>query len=213
MRTLIISGGLIDLDYMDQYLKENDFDYIIAADKGCKYAFELDIKPNLILGDFDSLEKDYVRKLNELSINVKTFPTDKDKTDTHIAIDEAIEVGSEEIIIIGGIRGNRLDHTLGNIHILMIPLEQNIKCSLVDRNNVVNLVNNTMELSKEDYKYISLIPLTNEVTGVTTEGLKYELNDYQFKQGISLGLSNEMIKESCKIAIKKGILIVILSKD
>lgn len=110
--------------------------------------------------------------------------------------------------------GTRLDHTIANVHILKEALENNIKAKIVNENNEIQLINKKTIIKKDDkYKYISIIPLTTEVTGVSLKGMKYSLNNYNLKIGNSLGISNEQIEENAEIELSSGILIIIKSRD
>lgn len=114
-----------------------------------------------------------------------------------------------------GALGKRMDHALSNIHILSDALEARIPCQILDDCNRIYLVahNITIDKNKTYGKYISLIPLTSEVAGLTLTGFKYPLNNASLTIGKSLGVSNEIIQEIASIELKKGILIVIESRD
>ncbi len=114
-----------------------------------------------------------------------------------------------------GALGKRMDHTLANIHILKSALEANIPCQILDSNNKIYLVDDDITLYKDKVfgKYISLIPLTTTVEGLTLMGFKYCLNNYILPIGISLGISNEIIEDVANIKLKNGILIIVESKD
>ncbi|MCT4544227.1 MAG: thiamine diphosphokinase [Vallitalea sp.] len=213
MRTLIITGGSLDLDYLRDFLKQNKYDYIIGVDKGVEYLYNISVLPDLMIGDFDSINQEVIKELsNNTNIKLKRFIAEKNETDTHLAILEAVKMGSKHIDIFGGI-GSRIDHTLANIHILLIPLKEGIKCRIINRNNVITLLNTNIKLKRDSYKYISLIPFTNNVSGITTSGLKYELNEYTMEQGLSIGISNELIGDEATISIRDGVLIIIKSRD
>lgn len=215
MNTLIISGGEINLDFLYKYYNDNKNSTIIAVDKGLNALHELNILPNHIVGDFDSINKETLSLYsNNPNIVIHKYNPEKDYTDTDIAIKLAIDLNSSCINIIGGF-GNRIDHLLANIHILMHGLNANIPCYLLDECNKVYLINSTTEIhkSKAYGKYISLIPLTNSVDGLTLTGFKYPLNDYTLPIGVSLGISNEIIDDIATISFKEGILIIIESRD
>ena len=108
-----------------------------------------------------------------------------------------------------------MDHAIANIHILKDALEAEIPCQILDEYNRIYLINKEMTLSKDKVygKYVSLIPLTSTVEGLTLTGFKYPLNHYTLPIGTSLGISNEMIENIAHIEMKNGILIVIESKD
>lgn len=213
MKTLIITGGKINKNFAKKYLKSNKYDIIIAVDKGLETIDYLKLEPQYILGDFDSVNTKILEKYKTQNIKIIKLNPEKDLTDTHSAIDLALEIKSTEITILGAI-GTRLDHTMANIHILKQALDKNIKAKIVNEKNEIELINKEIIIKKDDnYKYVSIIPLTTQVTGITIEGMKYIINDYTLSIGDSLGVSNEQIDKEAKISIKTGILVVIKSKD
>lgn len=213
MKTLIITGGKINKNFAKKYLKSNKYDIIIAVDKGLETIDYLKLEPQYILGDFDSVNTKILEKYKTQNIKIIKLNPEKDLTDTHSAIDLALEIKSTEITILGAI-GTRLDHTMANIHILKQALDKNIKAKIVNEKNEIELINKEIIIKKDDnYKYVSIIPLTTQVTGITIEGMKYIINDYTLSIGDSLGVSNEQIDKDAKISIKTGILVVIKSKD
>ena len=139
---------------------------------------------------------------------------EKDDTDTEYAIREAIRRGAMEIVVIGA-TGTRIDDVLGNISLLGIGLEEQIKISLVDEHNRIRMINQPLTIRKaEQYgKYVSLIPFSEKVSGVTLRGLKYPLTDYTMGGFNSLGISNEIVSDEASISLSSGQLIVIESKD
>lgn len=209
-QTLIVTGGSININWFQNWLKEKNFDYIIAVDKGLEALDLLKIEPNYIIGDFDSINKTV---LDKYKYNIITLNKEKDFTDTHMALKLAIKLKSNEITIIGG-TGTRIDHTLANIHILKEALDSNIKCTILDKNNKIFLIDKPADIKKDTYyKYISLIPLTTTVESITLDGCKYLLKNATLKIGESIGISNEQLEEKTKIDFKAGILIAIYSKD
>ena len=211
MNTLIISGGTTDEIFLKNYLSNNMFDSIIAVDKGLEVLNKLKIEPNYIIGDFDSLDLNVLKVYDDNKII--RLEKEKDYTDTHMALKLAIENHSKNITIIGGI-GTRIDHTLGNIGILKEALENNVSAKIINENNEIMLIKNSCMINKNDkFKYISLIPLTTLISGVTLEGLKYKLDNATINAGESIGISNEQIEDTAKIIIQEGIAILIFSKD
>lgn len=213
MKTLIITGGKINKNFAKKYLKSNKYDIIIAVDKGLETIDYLKLQPQYVLGDFDSVNTKILEKYKTQNIKIIKLNPEKDLTDTHSAIDLALEIKSTEITILGAI-GTRLDHTIANIHILKQALDKNIKAKIVNEKNEIELIDKEIIIKKDDnYKYVSIIPLTTNVTGITIEGMKYIINDYTLSIGDSLGVSNEQIDKEAKISIKTGNLVVIKSKD
>lgn len=218
-KVLIISGGNISFSFVEEYLKKESFEYIIAVDSGLVTADKLDIPVDYILGDFDSVPKEVINKYRSLQKQTDSFIIEKynpikDYTDTQIAIEKALELRPDEIVILGA-NGTRLDHTISNIQNLLIPLENNIKCSLVDDHNKLYLINKPELVYKDEVfgDYISLLPLTHIVEKVTLKGFKYSLDKYDIHLGNSIGVSNEIVEDEASIRFDAGILIVIETRD
>ena len=130
-----------------------------------------------------------------------------------MAIKLANEIGSKNITIIGAI-GTRIDHSLANIHVLKETLDNNVQAKLVNENNEIMLINKETVIKKNgNFKYVSIIPLTSKVTGVTLRGFKYLLENATLNIGESIGVSNEQVEDKATIEIKEGIAILIFSKD
>lgn len=215
MNCLIVTGGNVDLNLIIDYLNKNKESIIIAVDKGLDALYTLNIIPNHIVGDLDSVNATILKHYqNNSQITMHKYIPEKDYTDTDIAIKLAINLDVSSITIIGA-TGTRIDHMLANIHVLTYALDSNIPCYILDTNNKIYLTNNSIVLNKgKTYgKYVSLIPLTTSVKGLTLRGFKYPLDNYCLTIGKSLGVSNEIIEDTATIDLKSGILIVIESKD
>lgn len=188
---------------------------IIAVDRGLEVLYELNVVPNHVVGDFDSVSTTILQfyQKNAKVVFYKYNP-EKDYTDTDIALKLAIELNSSTITIMGAL-GKRMDHALANIHILKEALEIGIPCEIFDSYNKIYLVKENTQLAKDKTygKYISLLPLTTTVKGITLKGFQYPLNNASLSVGLSLGISNEIVEEMATIELKEGILIVIESRD
>lgn len=215
MNCLIVTGGIVDLDLLTNYYNANKKSLIIAVDKGLEALHSLNIAPNHIVGDLDSVNQEILKHYENMSqIKFHKYVPEKDYTDTEIALKLAIGLNVSSITIIGA-TGTRMDHTLANIHILIYALHANIPCYILDTNNKIYLTFNSLVLNKNDIygKYISLIPYTRSVDGLTLKGFKYPLDNYCLTMGRSLGVSNEIVEETATIDLKLGTLIVVESKD
>lgn len=216
MKTLIISGGQIDKEFLIQFVFDNNFEYVIGVDKGIEMCYQCNIVPSILMGDYDSVNNEVLRHYEiNTDIEVIRFKPEKDDTDTQMAINWATQIGCSEIAIIGA-TGSRIDHLLGNIQCLCIPLEKNIECYLIDKNNKIMLIKKSKQIQKsEQYgTYISLLALTDMVTKLTLKGFKYPLNEYTLtNQAGGFGVSNEIVEENAEIIFQTGILVMIQSKD
>lgn len=217
-RTLIISGGEVNLEFAVKYLMENEFDYIIAVDGGLKVAEQLKLVPDCILGDFDTISPLVLfRYENRDDIEINRFMPDKDFTDTEAAIRKALEKGSITIHILGG-TGTRLDHTLANIMLLQKALDEGVEAMLVSEKNRIRLIGNKRKsiiLKKDIYKYVSLIPLSDEVINVSAKGMKYNVTKHNFYRDkeISMGVSNEIVDKKAEISLEGGLMILFETND
>lgn len=213
IKTLIVSGGNVEKDFFHEIYLNNKFDYIIASDRGLEILDKFNIKPNYIIGDFDSIDKEILNKYINTDIEIKELNPEKDYTDTHMALKLAIELESKDITVLGAI-GTRIDHTIANIHVLKETLDNNIECKIIDERNEIQLINRKTTLEMDNnYKYVSLIPLTTKVAGVTLAGFKYPLINATLEIGYSIGISNEQVEKYAQIELEEGILILIKSKD
>lgn len=215
MTTLIITGGDINKDFALSYISDLKLDIIIGVDAGAEFLYSNQITPTHVVGDFDTASKkvmDYY--LANPSVEVSIHKPEKDATDTQLAIELAVELNSDEIIIMGGI-GSRMDHTLSNIHNLHIPAEKGIKCCIINEKNRIFLLKDSTKVYKKKQfgTYFSLLPLSTTVEGITLRGFKYPLEKYTMEKHSSIGISNELIHEVGSIEFTKGILLLIESKD
>ncbi len=218
MKILIVSGGKLTASYLKSFIGEHPQDYIIAADRGLDILQRADIAPNLILGDYDSLEggKTELTAYATKNIPILKYKAEKNFTDTEAALDEAIQRGgrNSEISILGAC-GGRLDHFLGNLQDLVIPLKAGVRATIIDEQNRISLLNKPLTIRKNEAfgKYISFLPFTERCEGVTLRGFKYPLENKTLVQGNSLGISNEITEGTAEVSLKSGILIMVQSKD
>lgn len=215
MRFVIISGGHIDDVFALNYLKENKYDCMIAADSGMDFLYQNEIVPDIIAGDFDSVASEslvYFQGLNNVQV-MKLNPI-KDDTDTEFVIREAIRRGASEITLLGA-TGTRLDHVLANVNLLGIGLEEGVAIELVDAHNRVRMIKDSIQISKNEQfgSFVSVLPVKGDAKGVTLEGMKYPLNEADVTCFSSLGISNEIVEEVASISVKQGVLLVIESRD
>ena len=211
MRAIIIANGKIsNTDILNKYIKKEDI--IICCDGGCKYAFAEGILPKYIIGDLDSSSEQIIDFYKTKGVILKKLDKEKDESDLEVCIDFAISLKALEILILGAI-GDRFDHTLANVNLLKKALDNNIKATIIDENNEIQLINSEAKIFGKKGDTVSLIPLSTNVFSVTTENLLYPLKDYNMQIGYSLGISNVMLNDSAKVFLKEGYLLIIKSKD
>jgi thiamine pyrophosphokinase len=214
---VIISGGRLDVQFAFDFIKREQPDILITADKGLAFCEETGILPTQIVGDFDTLGTSLLPKYEAMGVPVKKYDPVKDYTDTEIAVRLGMELGADKITILGASEGNRLDHLFGNVLTMMAPAKAGVDCCMVDAHNRMRILTKPIEIRKEEQygKYISLVPLTTDVHGVTLSGFKYPLWDYRFSVETtgSLGISNELVENIGKIDFRSGILLMLECMD
>lgn len=177
-------------------------DFVIAADAGLRCLEERKVVPDLIVGDFDTLQ--YVPQ----GENVLKLPAEKDDTDMSIAIKEGIGAGFSVFHIYCG-TGGRIDHTIANLQMLAYLAEREMQGFLFDKDSVFTTVKDgELSFDRIDTGYISVFSWSERSTGVYLRNMKYELNDAVLTNSFPLGVSNEFIGQAGSIAVEKGTLLV-----
>lgn len=215
-KALIITGGTIEEEFAKQFISTHKFDSIIVVDGGLQFVYDYELLPDIIIGDFDTVDDFILSKYmnNGYSRIIRLNPI-KDSTDTEEAIDYAIYSGFEKAYILGGV-GNRIDHSIGNLFLLKKAMENGLKAIIYTSTSKIFMISKNTTIKKnKDFKYISFIQFDGPAMGVTLTGFKYEVEDMNFdtKKTYSLGISNEFKDSVGEVKIKKGSLLVIMSKD
>lgn len=216
-RCLIITGGKLDLAFARSFLEKETFDKIIAVDGGLKAVKELGLVPDYIVGDFDSVSNEIREEFRQYPFIVwEQHKPEKNETDTELARSRALTLGCGRIVFLGA-TGGRLDHMLGNLHALYACMESGIEAYLIDPQNRISLLDEGKTFYKTSLwgKYISFLPYTEEVKGITLTGFKYPLCKKDIRRGQEVGLciSNELARETAVLEFDEGILICVESCD
>lgn len=199
---LIISGGKEpDTSYINKYIKDDIF--IICADSGIDKVGHCDI----LIGDIDSAKDLHKAK------SIIYLDKEKDETDTKAAIDKAINLGFNDIILANAL-GGRVDHLLANILLLEYAYDKNISIKIVSGNNEIMLQNSGKSTyNAGDYKYFSIIPLDSILKGVSLTGVYYKLENTDLHREDIISISNEQIDDFITLNIKSGKALIIFSGD
>jgi thiamine pyrophosphokinase len=215
MRVVIITGGHIDDVFAIDWLKKKKYDCMIAADSGMNFLHRNGLVPDVIAGDFDSVENEslaYFQGLNSVQV-IKLNPM-KDDTDTEFVIREAIRRGASEISVLGA-TGTRLDHVLANVNLLGIGIEEGIEIELIDEHNRIRMIDDSLTIEKAEQfgSFVSILPVKGDAKGVTLQGMKYPLDNVDIASFSSLGVSNEILEATATISLTQGYLLIIESQD
>lgn len=190
-------------------------DFVIAVDGGLGYCGILEVEPDLIIGDFDSVsdaEKQAIGSLKEqIPGRIIELPVQKDDTDTMAALKYGLERGYQDFRIYAA-TGGRLEHTIANIQALLYLKNHGAVGYLVDGTGMILVLQNeAIHLKKGMEGYLSLFSLGRQARGVTIQGMKYPLEDYTMTNDYPIGISNEFIGEEAVIQVEDGELVCIIS--
>jgi len=206
---IFLNGDLSDRETMLRFIKPTDT--IICVDGGANYAYILGIKPDVIIGDFDSILPHLLTEYTKQKINMIQFSHEKDETDSELAIDYAREQGFNSIVLCG-VLGSRIDHFLGNILSLGRLFQKHSDLIILEGKQEIRAIKNSITLTGTKGDLVSLIPLTGIAKQVTTKNLQYPLQDEDLLFGYSRGISNVMLTSNSEITMSEGILLVIHTK-
>lgn len=212
---ILVTGGRIEPEFAHDFLEQTFCDYLIGVDRGIEFLRQDGRMPTHIVGDFDSAGEETLHCFQKnKEIEIRTFLPEKDDTDTQIALNLAAELGCKTVYILGG-TGTRIDHMLGNLYILSAALDKGITCYLIDAHNRIQLCRHGLKLKKTEQfgRYVSLLPHSECVTGLTLKGFYYPLSNAVLDNNTALGVSNEIVDEEAEISLKTGELFVIESRD
>ena len=203
MRRCVIVGGadIGNYVFLRQALRADD--YVIYCDSGLKHIPGLQVQPSLIVGDFDSHENP------GLDIETIVLPREKDDTDTVFAVKEALRRGFDHVLLLGGV-GARLDHTLGNLSILLHLDALGKHGCIIDDYSELEIVSSQPVSVCDRYAFFSLLNITGCAKGITVTGAKYPLQDAEIPVTYQYGISNEVLPgETAVISVSDGKLLLV----
>lgn len=208
MKRCVIIGGAPINDYnrIKAYLSENDC--FIYCDSGLKHKNELDFAPDLIVGDFDSHD------CPKTDCEIIKLPREKDDTDTFFAAKEALKRGFDDFLLVGVI-GNRLDHSLCNVSILLYLENLGKPAKIIDDYSEMEMVSNRIAYIEDTFPYFSLIAIDGIAKNVCIKNAKFPLDNAEITPEYQYGVSNEVTKDkTASVSVGDGKLLLIkISKE
>lgn len=205
---IIVSGGhLGDLTFFQEKAACKDR-LLIACDGGARHLSGAGLKPDVLIGDMDSLSPERLAEHERQGIKILRYPADKDYTDTALALDYALELHPKSIDIWGAL-GGRIDHALANIHLLIRGVKAGIPTCLVDEFAEVKIADDQTRFVNAVGCLVSLIALSPVVEGITLTGFEYPLTHENLNLSESRGISNIVAASPASIRVETGHLLVI----
>lgn len=236
-RCVVVSAAEIkNYEKISSYLQPDD--YFVVCDGGLNHCKPLGIKPDLIVGDFDSFDKAEIplptatppsngdRPLGaswnqgdgspgsngDRPPEIIQLPWEKDDTDTFYAVKEALKRGFTQFLLLGVI-GQRFDHSLVNISVLLYLKERGAQATIVDDYSEMQLVGAEPVRVSKDCANFSLLCVAGDVSGVTVTGAKWSLDNAQIKTSYQYGISNQVeAPEGAVVCVREGVLLLVIVK-
>ncbi len=212
-RAIIVSGGMLEPEFVLDELSKGGF--VIGVDRGLEFLHRHQVEVDYIVGDFDSVSPEVIAQYKQLkNIPIREFNPIKDASDTEIAVRLAIELGYQEITILGA-TGSRIDHMWANVQVLAIPYELGVQAEIVDSLNRIRLIHHSFlaDISQLYGTYFSVFSLGGAVDGLTISGAKYPLENHTLLPYDSLSVSNQCVDKQLMIIYESGTLILMESKE
>ncbi len=215
MKTIIISGGNIDVDFALDFIEKTDYDVLIAADRGMEFCRDNKIPVSCLIGDFDSADSEALAFYEAQGILIHRLSPEKDDSDTQSAIVLACEMGADVISLLGA-SGSRLDHVLANLQSMACAAKKGVQVVLYDAHNRVSVHTESFQISREQQfgTYVSFFPLGGSVKNLTLSGFRYPLRNHELSfRDHSLTVSNEITDRQASVTFTEGILLMLETRD
>ncbi len=204
MKAVVISGGnRVSKERVLSVMK--DCDLLLCADSGADHAKAYGLVPDYVIGDMDSINPNTIKRIKTSRLLVSQ--PEKDYTDTHLAVEKAIKSGCDRIDILCA-TGLRSDHSMANIRLLLYIDRMGSTGRIIDDENIIYICTGKTLFRGMKGRTVSLMSMACNTEGITLEGFKYPLNDYNAGLDWVFGISNVIISDDASVSIKKGCLLV-----
>jgi thiamine pyrophosphokinase len=210
MKVVVVASGDVgrgDVAWLD------DAGLVIAADGGAGTLESLSRRPDLLVGDLDSVPVALVERLSAAGTRVERHPVDKEASDAELAVGAAIDAGASQVVVLGAFGGDRLDHELANVLLLADPALAAYDVRAVRGDTRIRAVHGgaRLDLEVEIGDMVTLLPVAGDAVGVTTAGLRWPLDGATLRIGHSRGLSNVVVAVPASVGVASGTLLVVES--
>lgn len=207
MRAVVVAGSDLSGGLDPDLLAANDL--LVAVDAGGEALAQAGLVPALLVGDMDSVSASTREMFERQGTRLVSLPRQKDETDLEAALRIVIERGAGEVDVYGALGGPRLDHLLGNVLLLASPSLARAKVRLVDDRHEMYLVRGEVRVEGDPGDLVSLIPLSERVEDVSTEGLLYPLAGETLGRSSTRGVSNELTAAQARVTHGAGDLLLV----
>ncbi|MDL2237734.1 thiamine diphosphokinase [Christensenellaceae bacterium OttesenSCG-928-K19] len=209
MNALIVAAGTKPPEKLLEE-RAGQADIIVAADGGLAALREQGIWPDLVVGDFDSVDRELVEACRQQGAEVLVALSEKNETDTQLALSEAVRRGAKKVCLLGA-TGGRIDHLLSNIMLLKWSLEHGIELLMEDGVQTMEARQGNFEIYGESGQTVSILPV-DDYAEVTAKGLYYPLDKLVLRNDVPRGVSNVFVADCAKISTEQPVLIIKIKK-
>lgn len=210
MKTLMICGGAPPSKELFERIRfEFAPDCLIAVDYGAAFLFECGVTPDLLVGDFDSIDEN-ILEYYQTKCEIIGLREEKDETDSEVALRIAAERGTTQLVLLGA-TGGRIDHTVANMYLLIDADRINIFAKMIDQNQEIFIISDHYEFLNMQKHTVSLLPASDIASAIRTEGFYYPLYHEDLKMGDVRGMSNMIISQNASVSVEKGCLFCIIN--
>ncbi len=209
-RAIIFANGeMPEVGWAKKLISKSDT--IIAVDGGLNHCLNIALTPYLLIGDLDSITPRQVEEMAALGCLIEKYPAEKDETDLELALLWAAKKNFSTILIFGAL-GGRIDQTIANLSLLLLPELFNLDVRILTEDDEIFVITSEVKLKGSMGDRVSLLPWGRSVVGITTDGLKYPLQDATLTPDSSRGVSNVMLEETASVTIESGSLLCVHSR-
>ena len=208
MKAIVVAGG--DAAPEDA-ARLADADLVIAADSGAEWLDASGIRPDVLVGDMDSIDPGLLERLSNGGVTIERHPDDKDASDAELAVERAVSDGADDVVILGGLGGARLDHELANMLLMADGRWRGLRLQIVRGATTARAVHGgeRIQLTGAAGDLVTLLSVNGDAWGVRTEGLRHPLVGESLGLGRSRGLSNQVEQPPASVSLERGTLLVI----
>ena len=201
---LVGAAGIVDYALFEKRLLPGDI--FFCADGGARHLYKIGKTPDVLVGDFDSLD------VPKTAGEIVTLPAEKDDTDTHFAAQLAFGRGHRDFLLLG-MTGGRLDHTLSNVATAAWLTARGCRAVVADELSELTLIKDgRLTLAPVENAAVSVFAYGADARGVYERGMKYSLTGAHLTPDFPVGVSNEFTAENAEISVEKGMLLIIVTK-
>ena len=208
MKAIVVAGG--DAAPEDA-ARLADADLVIAADSGAEWLDALGIRPDVLVGDMDSIDPGLLERLRNVGVTIERHPEDKDASDLELAVVRAVSDGAEDVLLVGALGGGRLDHELANMLLVADGRWRGHRLQIVRGATTARAAHGgeKLDLAAAVGDLVTLLSVNGDAWGVRTDGLRYPLAGESLGLGRSRGLSNQVDQPPASVSLERGTLLVI----